>query len=131
MKSNYYYLKYDRKQSRADKSYAGSNYASHKKHHGSCHLIPFIGNRRYTVKMKKEGKGVANYVSQANSKLELEHPSSTKWIFHEPTVQNLSNVPKQKVSPILPELTWHTPSRALPYMSIVYQTCLPLTLMMF
>ena len=98
MKSNYHSLKYDRNQSRADKSSAGSNHTSHKKHHYSCHLNPSISKRRYATKMKKEGRGVVNSVSQKNSNLKSKHPLTTKYIFPEPTVQ----VPKHKVSPTLP-----------------------------
>ena len=84
--SIYHSLQYDRKQSRSDKSSAGSNHTSHKKHHDSSHLNPSIGSRRYAAKMKKEGGGVVNSVSQVNSEL------------HESTIP----IPKQNVSPTLP-----------------------------
>ena len=90
-------LKYDREQSCADKSSAGSNHTSNKKHHSVCHLNPTIVTRKSAAKMKKKRRGVVNSVLPVNSKLYLEHLSTTKWIFHKPTVP----VSDQKVSPTL------------------------------
>ena len=98
LNSVHHSFKYDREQSRADKSSAGRNHASNKKHHIICHLNPTIGTRRYAAKMKKKGRRVMNSVLLANSKFHLEPPSTLKWIFHEPAVP----VSKQKVFPVLP-----------------------------
>ena len=91
-------LNYHRKQSPTDKISAGSNHTFHKKYHDNCHLNSSIGNRRYAAKTSKEGRGVVNSVSPANSNLHSEHPLSTKWISHEPTAQ----VFKQKLFQTLP-----------------------------
>ena len=76
-------LKYDKEQSRANKSSAGSNHISSKKHHNVCHLNPTIVTRRTAVTMKKKKRrGVVKSVSVS--------PTKSKSKFH-----------KQQVSPTL------------------------------
>ena len=50
-------LKYDREQSCADKSSAGTNHTSSKKHHNVCHLNPTIITRQTAAKMIKKKRG--------------------------------------------------------------------------
>ena len=59
--SNYHSVKYERKESRSDKSSAGSNHDSKNKHHTSCHLNPSGLQRRYANSIKK--KPAVNVVS--------------------------------------------------------------------
>ena len=54
--SNYHSLKYDRDQSRANKSSAGSNHDSINKHHSSCHQKPADTTQRSAKISKKKPK---------------------------------------------------------------------------
>ena len=84
LNSVHHSLKYDREQSRADKSSAGSNHTPSKKHHNVYYLNPTIVTRRSAAKMKKKRGGVVNSVSVS--------PAKSK--------SKLYN--RQKVSPTLP-----------------------------
>ena len=61
--SIHHLVKYDRDQSCADKSSAGSNHSSINKHHTVCHLNPIIATRRSDAKIKKKRGGVVNSAS--------------------------------------------------------------------
>ena len=58
--SNYHSVRYERKQSRADKSSAGSNHDTKNKHHTSTHINPSDPKRRYANSIKK--KPIVNVV---------------------------------------------------------------------
>ena len=80
--SVHHLIKYDRDQSRANKSSAGSNLTSIHKHHPVCHLNPTNVTRRLDAMMKKKKRGVVKSVSVS--------PAKSKSNLH-------------KVSPILPK----------------------------
>ena len=63
MKFNYHSLKYDKKQSWANKDFPCSDHTSHKKHYNNYHLNIFIDDSRYAAKMKKEEIEMLNSVS--------------------------------------------------------------------
>ena len=81
-------LKYDREPSCADKSSAGSNHTSSKKHHTVCHLNPNIATSQTAATMKKKRRDVVNSVSILSV---LPAKSKSKSKLH-----------KQQVSPTLP-----------------------------
>ena len=56
------FRKYDRDQSRADNSSAGSNHDSKSKHHISCHHNPSESTRQYTNKRKKVSEATPKIV---------------------------------------------------------------------
>ena len=76
--SVHHLLKYDREQSRADKSSAGSDHTSVHKHHQVCHLNP-TSAARLDAMMKKKRRGVVKSasVSPAKSKSNLHKVSPT------------------------------------------------------
>ena len=63
LNSHHLMLKYDREQSRADKSSADSSHTSIHKHHPVCHLNPTIATRQPDTKIKKRRGGVVNSAS--------------------------------------------------------------------
>ena len=67
-------VKYDRDQSRADKSSAGSNHTSIHKHHLSSHLNPTSADR-LEARMKKKRRGVVKSVSKSKSDLHKVSPT--------------------------------------------------------
>ena len=60
MNSIHHLLKYDREQSRANKSSPGSNHTSIHKHHPVCHLNPTSATRRLDAMIKKKRGGVVD-----------------------------------------------------------------------
>ena len=68
LNSVHHLLKYDREQSRANKSSAGSNHTSIHKHHPVCHLNPTIATRRPDATIKKKRGGVVNSASVCPAK---------------------------------------------------------------
>ena len=61
--SVHHLVKYDREQSCADKSSAGSNHTSIIRHHNVCHFNPTIFTRQSAGKIKKKRGGVMNSAS--------------------------------------------------------------------
>ena len=68
LNSLHHLLKYDRVQSRADKSSAGSDHTSKHKHHSVCHLNPTSATRRRDSTIKKKRGGVVDSASVSPAK---------------------------------------------------------------
>ena len=80
LNSIHHILKYDREQSRANKSSAISNHTSIHKHYPVCHLNPTIATRRPDATIKKKKGGVVDSASvslaKSTSKSKLQHKGS-------------------------------------------------------
>ena len=76
LNSLHHAFKYDRRQSRADKSSAGSDHTSKHKHHDVCHLNPTSSIRHNSTIKKKRG-GVVNSASVLPAKSTSKSSKST------------------------------------------------------
>ena len=89
--ASHHLLKYDHKQSCADKSSAGSNHTSKHKHHSVCHLNPTSASRRRPIKKKRGGVDSASSILPAKSISKLCKRSPTL-----PAQENYAPVKKKK-----------------------------------